>query len=238
MQFKDSGKLKAITFSFDDGVTQDIQMIRLLDKYGLKATFHICSGWLGKMALSMGGGCRTPRYKIAEKHMQEVYEGHEVASHTINHVSLPDQTDEEVIRQIEEDRLKLSEVMGYEVVGLAYPGDPVGRENYDQRCIDLIKQHTGIQYARTVGRGYREWTMPADLYRIRPNLSMRAFDESMEIAERFLTADPTEPQVLMMMGHCYEMDFASENWYRMEQFFEKISNRDDIFYGTNKEIFL
>jgi peptidoglycan/xylan/chitin deacetylase (PgdA/CDA1 family) len=238
MQFKDSGKRKAITFSFDDGVTQDIQMIRLLDKYGLKATFHLCSGWLGKMALSYGGGCMTPRYKIAEKHLQEVYGEHEVASHTINHLSLPDQTDEEVIRQVEEDRQKLSEIVGYEVVGLAYPGDPVDRENCDQRVIDLVRKHTGIQYARTAGRGYRGWDLPTDLYKIRPNMSMRGFDENMEIAERFLEASPEKPQVLMLMGHCYEMDFQSDHWYRMEQLFEKLSKQDDIFYGTNREVFL
>ena len=34
-------KRKAVTFSFDDGVSQDIRMIELLDKYGLKATFNL-----------------------------------------------------------------------------------------------------------------------------------------------------------------------------------------------------
>ena len=238
MQFKDSGKLKAVTFSFDDGVTQDIQMVRLLNQYDMKATFHICSGWLGKMALSYGGGCMTPRYKIAEKHLQEVYAGHEVASHTVNHLLLPDQPDEVVIRQVEEDRRVLSEAMGYEVVGLAYPGDPVDRGNCDQRVIDLVQKHTGIQYARTTGRGHRSWEMPTDLYQIRPNMSMRGFDESMEIAERFLASTPDKPQVLMLMGHCYEMDFKPEHWYRMEQLFQKICHQDDIFYGTSKEVFL
>jgi hypothetical protein len=36
MNFKDSKKLKAVTFSYDDGVTQDIRLVELLDKYGLK----------------------------------------------------------------------------------------------------------------------------------------------------------------------------------------------------------
>ena len=31
-----NGKKKAITFSFDDGVTQDIRTIEILDKYSLK----------------------------------------------------------------------------------------------------------------------------------------------------------------------------------------------------------
>ena len=235
MQFKDSGKMKAVTFSFDDGVTQDVRMLQLLNKYGLKATFYISADRLGLPGISVRGhAC----YKLAKKHLVSTYEGHEVGSHTLDHVDLPSCDDAEVIRQVEEDRVKLSEIMGYEVVGLAYPGDPKDRENCDDRVIDLIKKHSKIQYARTVGRGHRSWDLPTDLYRIRANMSMRAFDESLEIAEKFIAAKPTEPQVLHLMGHCYEMDFASENWVRMEQVLQKLSGHDDIFYGTNKEIYL
>ena len=36
-----NGKKKAVTFSFDDGVTQDIRLIEILNKYGLKGTHSI-----------------------------------------------------------------------------------------------------------------------------------------------------------------------------------------------------
>ena len=42
-----NGKKKAITFSFDDGVSQDAALIEILDRYGLKATFNINSGFFG-----------------------------------------------------------------------------------------------------------------------------------------------------------------------------------------------
>ena len=42
-----NGKLKAVTFSFDDGVTQDKRLIEILNKYGLKATFNLNSAILG-----------------------------------------------------------------------------------------------------------------------------------------------------------------------------------------------
>lgn len=35
---------KAITFSFDDGHTQDIRLVEMLNKYGMKATFNLNSG--------------------------------------------------------------------------------------------------------------------------------------------------------------------------------------------------
>ena len=34
------GKMKALTFSYDDGVTQDARLIEIFNKYGLKATFN------------------------------------------------------------------------------------------------------------------------------------------------------------------------------------------------------
>ena len=42
------GKMKALTFSYDDGVTQDRRLVELFDRCGLKATFNINSELLGK----------------------------------------------------------------------------------------------------------------------------------------------------------------------------------------------
>ena len=33
MRFADQAKMKAVTFSYDDGVTQDIRLVELLNKY-------------------------------------------------------------------------------------------------------------------------------------------------------------------------------------------------------------
>ena len=43
-----NGKNKAVTFSYDDGVTQDIQLVNLFNKYGLKCTFNLNSGLMNK----------------------------------------------------------------------------------------------------------------------------------------------------------------------------------------------
>jgi len=51
-----NGKLKAVTFSYDDGVMQDVRLIELLDKYNLKATFNLNSGNFGiKPDLNLNG---------------------------------------------------------------------------------------------------------------------------------------------------------------------------------------
>ena len=41
MRFCDQAKKKAITFSYDDGVTQDIRLIELLNKYEERLNYHV-----------------------------------------------------------------------------------------------------------------------------------------------------------------------------------------------------
>ena len=36
----------------------------------------------------------------------------------------------------------------------------------------------------------------------------------------------------------YEMDYDSSYWCKLEEFFRLVSGKDDIFYGTNKEVLL
>lgn len=48
MYFQNREQRKAVTFSYDDGVTQDIRLIELLNKYGLKCTFNLNSELLEK----------------------------------------------------------------------------------------------------------------------------------------------------------------------------------------------
>ena len=60
----------------------------------------------------------------------------------------------------------------------------------------------------------------------------------MALGEKFVALKPDAPQVFSIWGHSYEMDWASDNWVKLEELFKLISNQDDIFYGTNKEILL
>ena len=157
---------KALTFSYDDGVTQDKRLIEILNKYGLKATFNINSQLLGKPGSLMIEGVEVDHTKIHPKEVAEVYRGHEVASHTLNHWFLPRCTREEVIRQVEEDRVALSRLVGYEVVGLAYPH---AGENNNDEVAQIIRENTGIKYARTNTSTYN-FDVQSNLYRFNPTV--------------------------------------------------------------------
>ena len=147
MFFREQVKKKAITFSYDDGVVQDIRLIELLNKYGLKCTFNLNSELLSKKGMLICEGKRIAHYKIHTEDVKHIYEGHEVAVHTLTHPNLTQCDDKEIIRQVEADRLNLSELVEYEVVGMAYP---CGGVNNDDRVAGIIKKNTGVKYSRTI----------------------------------------------------------------------------------------
>lgn len=227
-------KQKAITFSYDDGVTQDIRLIELLNKYGLKATFNLNSELLGTSRLLTRAGQRIAHYKIHPRDVKSVYEGHEVAVHTLNHPNLTELDEAEIIRQVEQDRLNLSDLVGYEVVGMAYP---CGGVNNDDRVAGIIREKTGVRYSRTI-TGSNSFALQENLYRFNPTAYHLDFDILMELGQRFIDLDAQTPQVFSIWGHSYEMDFAPDYWIRLEEFFKLISNKSDILYGTNKEVLL
>ena len=105
MNFINQEKKKAITFSYDDGVTQDIRLIELLNKYDLKCTFNLNSELLGKKGILNRNNQCISHYKIHTEDVKHIYEGHEVAVHTLTHPNLTQCDDKEVIRQVETDRL-------------------------------------------------------------------------------------------------------------------------------------
>ena len=226
-----NGKKKAITFSYDDTVTQDIRLIEILDKYGLKATFNLNSGLLGMDGMLIREGVEVSHVKIPASEIASVYKNHEVAAHTLTHPHLPKLPDNEVIRQVEEDRLNLSDLVGYEVVGMAYPG---GGMNNNDRVARLIKNHTGIRYARTISLGYSFLPQP-DLYRYKPTAFHLDFADNYRLAADFFERE-TEG-VFYIWGHSYEFDIHN-TWDQFEDFCKAISGRPDVFYGTNKEILL
>lgn len=225
------GKKKAITFSFDDGVTQDIRLVEILNKYGLKCTFNINSELLGKEGYL--SGLKVQHNKIDPKDVKTLYAGHEVAVHTLTHPNLTKLDEKEIIRQVEEDRKNLSTLCGYEVIGMAYP---CGGVNNDDRVADIIKKNTGVKYARTI-TSTNNFDLQDNLYRFNP--SVYYIDKDFEeVVDTFLALKTDKPQLMYIWGHSYEMDVGYISWDRFESICKKLSGKEDIFYGTNKEVLL
>ena len=228
---------KAITFSYDDGTTQDRRLISILDKYGLKCTFNLNSGLLGAEGGLVREGVTVAHVKWHPEEVAKIYKNHEIAAHTVHHPALIRLSDEEVIREVEDDRLALSELAGYEVVGMAYP---CSSEAADKRVQRLVREHTGIRYVRNT-TDTDSFAPQTDLINFCPTIPHHnRWKDLFRLADEFLAMDETtleEPQVFYIWGHSFEFDIY-DNWDVFELFCKHIARREDVFYGTNRQVLL
>ena len=227
------GKNKALTFSYDDGTLQDKRLIGIFNKYGLKATFNLSSDLLGTKNGFEREGVQINHDKINPEDVKSVYEGHEIAVHTLTHPNLLELSDDEIIREVEEDRKALSKLAGYEVVGMAYPFG-----TNDERTYNILKNRTGVKYARVV-ETTGNFDVGQDLYRFCGTIYHHAeWNKLFETGEKFLSLQTEQPSLLYIWGHSFEFDIYPERWKIFEEFCKMMSNRKDIYYGTNKEVLL
>ena len=227
-------KLKSLTFSYDDGVTQDIRLIELFDKYGMKATFNINSELLGRPGEIKGGnGETTSHTKVAPDKVKEIYKNHEVAVHTLTHPNLTTLDEDEIIRQVNGDRENLSKLCGYDIIGMAYP---CGGINNDDRVAKIIQKNTPIKYSRTITSNY-SFEPQKNLLRFNPTVYHLETDKMFELADEFIALKPETPNIFYIWGHSYEFDLYGL-WDKFEELLKKLSGHDDIYYGTNRDVLL
>ena len=246
------GKKKAVTFSMDDFVPQDLRFMEILDKYGLKGTFNVNSGAIGVDAerpAFLPGAVGEPiivngkvchKETVKKPHLRvndfDKFTNHEIAAHTLTHKFLTNLDDSTVVLQTEEDRLILEKLTGRKVVGLAYPGGGKG-PIFDERVAGVLKEQTGIKYARTNGQSFN-FELPSDLYQLEMTMHFANFEKLMELGKEFIETEFDHPVVFSIWGHTYEMDDAYTPWEEVEEFCKFISGKDDIFYGTNEQVYL
>lgn len=65
---------------------------------------------------------------------------------------------------------------------------------------------------------------------------MKEYDKMVELAKEFLALKTEKPQLFYIWGHTYEFDMDDINYEKFEEFCKLISNKDDIFYGTNGQV--
>ncbi len=228
-------KLKAVTFSYDDGVLQDIRFIQLLDKYGLKGTFNLNSGDRFGKDYPLIKEDKTIRRKMVERSfVKELYKNHEVAAHTVDHLNLTTLSDEDVHYQVSRNKAELEELVGKEVVGMAYP---CGGVNNDERVAKIVKD-CGILYARTTISTQSFAFTKENLLQFNPTEYDRRKEEVLSLAKGFVERQADSPMLFYLWGHTYEFDELDGGWEYIEEVLKILSGRKDIFYGTNREVLL
>ena len=226
------GLAKALTLSYDDGVTEDIRLIEIMKRHGLKGTFN-----LNSLPMIQAEETRknpkpwANRLTVAEAKALYSQEGIEPAVHAYTHPFLQNLPPHTVAQEIIDDRKFLEELFGRPIRGMAYPFG-----TYSDNVVEVL-ENCGIAYSRTVTSTERfdlptDWLrMPATCHHKNPRL--------MELADQFLEKKygaEGQPSLFYLWGHSYE--FAQhDNWRVIEDFAAKMGGKEDIWYATNIEIY-
>ena len=92
------GKKCCLTFSYDDGRAQDYRLVEIFNKYGMKGTFNLNSGFMQDNGVH-----------VMKKDVASLYENHEVAVHSHTHPTLPELPSTIILEEIIKDKQLLEE---------------------------------------------------------------------------------------------------------------------------------
>lgn len=219
------GKNKALTFSYDDGVVQDRRLIAIMRKNGIRGTFNLNSGFVGWKEDIIRDGKIVDHSHIPSDEVASLYEGMEVAVHTVTHPNLMELEDSQVLQEVLDDRRSLEALVGYPVRGMAYPFGPS-----DER-IQRLMRSCGIRFARGI-KATNDFSLPVNPW----DWACSCHHYDLEaLIEPFLE-DDGELKLLSVWGHSYEFDQKDE-WEKIEGQMDRLGGNDDIWYATNSEIF-
>ena len=243
---------KFFCWSFDDGLEQDKRIIEALRQNGMGATFHLNSGLFGDKTyegrIGNLGMTETPaagfdpakrhllpyveHFRIPADEVCQVYEGFEVASHSLTHANLARCSEEERVRQIADDVAALSERFGYQVKGFAYPyGVGAGK------CRGALLR-AGVMYAR-LATSMPTFRFPDDPLAT-PLTCWHISKQALARVDEFVRMEPAGDDLFFLMfAHGYEFDFGTKesNWDKFERICDKVASCDDVTCCSIAEAF-
>jgi peptidoglycan/xylan/chitin deacetylase (PgdA/CDA1 family) len=232
MRYPD-GKAKAVTFSYDDGVKQDERLAKIFDKYGMKATFNLCSSV-----------SRSENFSDEELENIFLSKGHEIAVHGAFHRANGNTRPIEGIRDVLDCRLELEEKCGMIIRGMAYPDSGIrlmGRLGSYEKIKNYLVE-LDIAYARSLGGDNNSFMLPTDFHAWIPTAHHNN-PQIFEYIDEFLNIDISPSayharrisRLMYIWGHSFEFD-KRDNWDHIEEICKRLSNNGEIWYATNIEI--
>lgn len=229
------GKYKAVTLSYDDGCIHDIKMVKQFNKYGLKCTFNLNSGYI----TDRNDGWHMSKEEITDNIINN---GHEIAVHGEFHKAPGTLRAVEGIKDVLNCRLELERQFGGIIRGMAYPDGGITRfaNNADYDNIRRYLKDLDIVYARSLGADNDKFELPTDWYNWVPTVHhsnkdvFEYIDKFVALRESDYIASNT-PKLFYMWGHSFE--FANNKWDLLEEICNRLSGKEDIWYATNMQIY-
>lgn len=221
---------KALTFSYDDGVEQDIRLVKIFDQYGIKGTFNINTGCIPETNYIYPPN--TIHRRMTEKQIYELFvdSQHEVAIHTLTHPFLDKMPTNMVLNEVLNDRKNIERMWGKLACGMAYPFGTTS-----DTVVEALKL-CGIVYSRTCNTTNSLEFNQNDFLNFSPTCHHNS-PQLEDLSNKFINESPNrDPWLLYVWGHSYEFD-DNNNWSTIENLCKKTSFKSDIWYVTNIEFF-
>lgn len=219
------GNAKAFNVTYDDGVLQDIRFVALLNKYNLKGTFNLNSGlmenefeWIHK------NGWVVKR--LSKDKVVSLYQGHEIASHTLTHPYMNDLSESEIMYELQADKANLEMLFGREIKGFAVPFD------YYSELIESCVKRCGFEYAR-ISEESHSFVPQNDYYKWKATV-FHTDATLKELTQQFIKTNE-ELALFQIVGHSYDLD-NQNMWDKIETIFKEIALQKDILPMTTIDI--
>lgn len=236
---RDSKPKKYVTISFDDGITQDLKIMEICRKYGFDScTFNVNTGLCGANWDWVGEAIGDPsitHQRFTRKELKSgVYDGFDVAVHTLNHPSMKayDDSPLKLMREINVDAANIYRYTGFYPLGMAWPG---GDTEYTDKTVDLVAKYTKMGFARGVTSTYK-FELPEYFLKWYPTCTI-SDPRSLELTKEFIDADCEEDMLLYLWCHGYEFEL-NNGYEKFEEIIKLITEADDVVPVTNSEFYL
>ena len=212
--------MKFFIFSIDDGTIYDQKVIDIFNKYHIKATFNLNSG-LGNFVWYLDG---KPIERFDLNKNPHLYDGHEVASHSLTHPHMTMCPNEEIVRQVGEDIVNLEKIFKRDVHTFAFPF-----HDADDRCINIIKHLHNIKIIR-ISDLDQSFKMP-DRYHVR--ITSLNVDEAVNLVDDFIKDETAE--LFVFVSHAYDFE-VNHTYDKLEELCQKVISQNDIKIITMGEL--
>lgn len=212
--------MKLFVFAIDDGTIFDKKVIDIFNRYGIKATFNLNSGlqdfvwykdWL-----------EVRRLKLDEN--KDIYDGHEVASHSLTHPFLTSMSDEDVYKEVKEDIDNLESIFHREITTFSFPFD-----GFDERTIDIVRR-AGISHIilPAIDDSFR---LPIDNHHIK--VTSWNIDDALLKVQAFIKDEKAE--IFVYLSHSYDYEYGN-SYDKLEELCRIVNENKDIKIINVKDI--
>ncbi|HCM1552928.1 polysaccharide deacetylase family protein [Vibrio parahaemolyticus] len=194
---------------WDDGLVSDIRLSEMLRKYDAKATFNISTGLNKESRQVLWCYKGVDVIALAKHELVSVFDGFDIASHSLSHPNLTELPEDQVRYQITENKKQLEVIFNRKIKGFCYPFGGA-----DSKVAKIVEQ-CGHTYARTTERK-NSVKFGDEKFLAKP--SCHFLDEDFwQLYEQ-----SKEQGVFYFWGHSYEIA-TEEMWEELEDKIKRIT---------------